>query len=132
MNINYLTLIKIIANIIYKNKRILIMAKESPFKSYNSFLKRKMFMSRILGIFSCMLAIASIVMLYFNAVSEWMCIIIIGYAMATVFSSNSFLQGIKIGNPWQRINMVCAIFFYIAVIGLIVYGFITGELTTQF
>lgn len=104
----------------------------SPAQNYAAFLRRKMIMSRIIGIFACLIAIAAIVLLYFRFVTEWLCIIVIGYAMATIFSNNSFLQGVKTGNPWQRINMMCAIFFYVAVIALIVYGFATGELATQF
>ena len=104
----------------------------SPIQSYGSYLKRKMIMTRILGIFACLIALGSIALMYYNLVSEWICIIAIGYAMATAFSSNSFLQGVKVGNPWQRINMVCAIFFYMAVLALIVYGFICGELSLNF
>ena len=104
----------------------------SQAQNYAAFLRRKMILSRLTGILSCIIAIAGIVLMYLGLVSEWMCIIVIGYAMAMIFTSNSFLQGIKIGNPWQRINMVCAIFFYIAVLALIIYGFIAGELVVQF
>lgn len=97
-----------------------------------SYLKRKMIVSRLTGIFACLIGLASIVLLYLKLLDEWMCIIIIGYAMATAFSSNSFLQGAKVGNPWQRLNFACAIFFYIVVVVLIVYGFISGELIIQF
>lgn len=101
-------------------------------QSHAQFLKRKMIMSRITGILACLIAIASMVLMYLKITSEWMCVIIICYSMALIFSSNSFLQNIKIGNPWQRINMACAIFFYIAVVALIVYGFISGDLSVQF
>ncbi len=104
----------------------------SPAKQYAAFLRRKMIMSRIVGIMACLLAIATMILMYFKMVSEWISIIVICYAMATIFSNNSFLQGIKTGNAWQRINMACAIFFYVAIIALIVYGFISGQLTTQF
>ena len=104
----------------------------SPAQNYAAFLKRKMIMSRIIGILACLMAIAAIILMYYKMVSEWMCTIVIGYAMATIFSNNSFLQGVKTGNPWQRINLICAVFFYIVVIGLIIYGFTTGQLSTQF
>jgi len=109
------------------------MNKLSPtMQTYSAFLRRKMILSRILGIFACLIAIASIVLMHLKFVSEWMCIIFISYAMATIFSNNSFLQGIKIGNPWQRINMISSIFFYLCVFALIIIGFIEGQLTLQF
>jgi hypothetical protein len=91
-------------------------------------------MSRTVGILSSLLGLASIVayFLKFEYVGEWMLMIIITYCMAAVFSSNSFLQDIKVGNPWQRINAICSIFFFICVIFLIVYGFISGQLSTWF
>jgi hypothetical protein len=107
-------------------------SNNSVFKNYNAFLRRKMIFARIMGILACGVAIASIVLMYYKLLSEWLCIIMIGYGMATAFSSNSFLQDIKIGNPWQRINMICAVFFYLVVFFLIIYGFVTGNLSTMF
>ncbi len=108
------------------------MTSNSPYKTYGAFLRRKMIFARIMGILACAIAIASIVLMYYKMLSEWLCVIMIGYGMATAFSSNSFLQDIKIGNPWQRINMACAVFFYFGVFFLIIYGFVTGNLSTQF
>lgn len=101
-------------------------------KQYGKYLCRRMMISRIMGIFACALGIASLILMYFGKVSEWMCIIVLTYAMATAFSSNSFLQNIKSANAWHRINTICSVIFYILAIVLIVYGFITGNLSTQF
>lgn len=109
------------------------MAKNtSVIANHSAYLKRRMIMSRVLGIMACIFALASIFLMYYKLISEWMCIITISYAMATAFTSNGFLQGIKVGNPWQRINMACAIFFYILVVGLVVLGFINGQLSFSF
>lgn len=99
---------------------------------YSKHLKHKMMMARILGIFACLIAIAGIVLKYFGILSDWLCIISIAYAMATIFTFNSSLQDIRIGNPWQRINAVCSLLLYAFVVFLIVYGFISGQLQTNF
>lgn len=104
----------------------------SPAQSHTAFLRRKMIMSRIIGIFSCLLALTAIILMYYKVASEWLCTIAIGYALATIFSNNSILQGAKTGNPWQRINLICAILFYIIVIALIILGFSNGALSTKF
>lgn len=99
---------------------------------YTKHLKHKMMMARILGIMACLVAIVGLVLKYFEIINEWMCIITISYAMGTIFAFNSNLQDIKVGNPWHRINAICAILFFAFVIFLIVYGFISGQLQTQF
>lgn len=120
----------------YKNIKISLkednMSYKNQIQQYNKYLCRRMMISRIIGILACMLGIASLILMYFGKVSEWMCIIMLTYAMATSFSSNSFLQNIKSANAWHRLNTVCSVIFYIFVIALIIYGFITGELSTQF
>lgn len=108
------------------------MKKNNAVANYSAFLKRKMISSRIMGILVCLLALASIVAYYFKFVNEWLCMIVLSYCIATIFISNSFLQDIKVGNPWQRINSIFAIFFFLVVIFLIVYGFVTGNLATKF
>jgi len=107
--------------------------KQKTFRqSQAAFYKRKMRMSRIAGILCCLLAIASIVVYYLKYMNEWLNIITIAYSIATVFVANSFLQDIKVGNPWQRVNAVCGILLYIFTAFLIAWGFITGQLVTQF
>lgn len=100
--------------------------------NYAKHLKHKMMMARLLGILACLVAIAGIVFKYLGIVSDWLCIISIAYSMATIFLFNSSLQDIRIGNPWQRINAICALLLYAFVIFLIVYGFTSGQLQTNF
>lgn len=100
--------------------------------NYAKHLKHKMMMARLLGILACLVAIAGIVLKYLGIVSDWLCIISIAYSMATIFLFNSSLQDIRIGNPWQRINAICALLLYAFVIFLIVYGFTSGQLQTNF
>ena len=108
------------------------MAKANPMKGYDKFLKRKMMLSRIVGIFCCLLAIGSVVTYYLKTINEWLSIITIAYCVATIFTANSFLQDIKVGNPWQRMNGFCSVIIYLLTAFLIVWGFVHGHLTTQF
>lgn len=101
-------------------------------QDYAGFLKRRMMMSRILGIFTCLLGIACIVLFYLKIVNDWMCLVVLAYCMANCFSLNSNLQGVKVGNPWQRVNSICAIILYLFVVFLISYGFASGEMSLQF
>lgn len=103
-----------------------------PMQNYTAFLKRKMITSRIMGMLSCFLIVACLVLMHLKLINSWMGVIGICYSMATIFSSNSFIQDIRTGNPWQRINTACAIFFYIGVVALIIYGFVAGEIGLQF
>ncbi len=95
-------------------------------------LRKKMISSRLTGILACIVALASIVVFYLKVINEWMCIIAIAYCLATIFTANSFIQDVKVGNPWQRINGICSILFYILVVFLIAYGFISKNLVLQF
>lgn len=105
---------------------------KSPMQAQAAFFKRKMIMSRIMGFLCCFIAIASIIVYYLKIIDEWMSVITISYCAATIFVVNSFLQDIKVGNPWQRVNGACAIILYLFTVFLIVYGFVTGGLTTRF
>lgn len=107
-------------------------AKSNPVKEYGSFLKRKMIMSRIVGILCCLLAIASIFTYYFKVINEWISLINISYSIATIFTANSFLQDIKVGTPWQRINGICSVLLYLFSVFLIVWGFVYGQLSLKF
>lgn len=97
-----------------------------------SYLKVKMMTRRIVGILACLVAIACVAIYYLRVINEWLCIIVIVYCLANIFSANSFLQDIKVGNPWHRINGITAIAFYIMVVALIAYGFISKQLVLQF
>lgn len=105
---------------------------QTPMQAQAGFYKRKMIMSRIIGIFCCLLAIGAIILYYLKPINEWVCLITISYCVATTFVANSFLQDIKVGNPWQRINGICAIIMYLFSVFLIVWGFVDGQLTLQF
>ena len=94
--------------------------------------RKKMRSSRIIGILSCLIALGSIVVYALGKLNPWLCIIVIAYGIASSFNSNSFLQDIKVGNPWQRINGFCSIFFYVVVVFLIAYGFATSQIQLQF
>ena len=98
-------------------------------QEYADYLKRKLMMSRVVGLIVCLLGIACIALYYVKIVNGWLCLITLAYCMANTFSLNSQLQGIKTGNPWQRINAICSIFFYLFVVFLISYGFASGELS---
>ena len=99
---------------------------------YTKHLKHKMMMARLLGILACLIAIGGIVLKYLGLLSDWLCIIAISYSMATIFTFNSSLQDIRVGNPWQRINAICSLLLYAIVIFLIEFGFTSGQLQTNF
>lgn len=101
-------------------------------KTQAAFYKRKMRMSRVAGILCCLVVIASLVAYYLKYMNQWLSIINISYCVATIFIANSFLQDIKVGNPWQRVNAACGILLYLFTGFLIVWGFMDGQLTTQF
>lgn len=108
-------------------------------EEFGKYLKRKMVMSRILGILGCLMGLLSLVLyalqranMISEVISDWLLLILLTYSMAIAFTFNSGLQGIKVGNPWQRINAFCAIFFYLLVVFLIAYGFASGNLNIGF
>ncbi len=98
----------------------------------SAYLRRKMMISRIFGIFACLVAITGLVLKLLEVIDEWLCLLLIVYSLGTIFSLNGNLQDIKVGNPWQRINFACAIFMYLFVVFIIIYGFCVGELTVNF
>ena len=111
------------------------MVKSSYQAQTAAYRLRKMKTSRVIGMLSCLLAFATIVIYYMDNVkfaNDWMCIISLTYCLGSVFNSNSFLQDMKVGNPWQRVNGIISIAFYILMGFLIVWGFITKELVLQF
>ncbi len=96
------------------------------------YLKKRMLISRIIGIFACLFSLTGIAVYYFNLINEWLCIIVIAYCLGNIFTSNSFIQDMKVGNPWHRVNGVCSIIFYILTVALIIYGFVSHNLSLQF
>lgn len=98
----------------------------------SAYLRRKMMISRIFGIFACLVAIAGLVLKLLEVIDEWLCLLLIVYSLGTIFSLNGNLQDIKVGNPWQRVNFACAILMYLFVVFIIIYGFCVGELTVNF
>lgn len=97
-------------------------------QGYNAFLKRKMMISRIFGIFACLVAITGLVLKFLNLVDDWLCLMMIVYSLGTIFALNGNLQDIKLGNPWQKINIFCSILMYLFVIFIIIYGFCTNQI----
>ena len=108
------------------------MKKEKVMNGLNAYLKRKMMFARILGILACLVALTGIVIRYLNLFNSWLCLILISYCLGIIFTFNSNLQNLRVGNPWQKINSFCAVIMYILVAFLIIYGFIEGILQTQF
>lgn len=96
------------------------------------YLKKRMLISRVIGILACILSLTGIVVYYLSLINEWLCIILIAYCLGNIFTSNSFIQDMKVGNPWHRVNGVCSIIFYILTVALIIYGFVTHNLSLQF
>lgn len=105
---------------------------KTPMQAQAAFYKRKMIMSRVIGVLCCLVAIGAIVIYYLKTINEWLSVITISYCAATVFVTNSFIQDIRVGNPWQRVNGFCAILLYMFTVFLMVWAFIHGHLTTQF
>lgn len=97
-----------------------------------SFMKRKMRLSRSLGLLCCLFAIACIILYYTKTINEWICLINIAYCAGTIFVANSFLQDIRVGNPWQRINGICGVLLYAFSVFLIIWGFKQGLLALKF
>ena len=100
---------------------------------YGKYLKRKMMMARIFGIAGCLLGLLCIVLyglqrggIIEEAINDWMLLVMLTYCMANAFTYNSGLQGAKSNNPWQRVNALSAIFFYLFVIFLLAYGIASG------
>lgn len=113
--------------------------KPYSIEEYGKYLKRKLMLSRILGIIGCLVGLVCLLVytlqkahIINDLISDWLLLIILTYTMAAAFTFNSGLQGIKVGNPWQRVNTICAIFFYFFVVFLIAYGFASGNLRIQF
>lgn len=108
-------------------------------EEFGKYLKRKMVISRICGIMGCLIGIISLVVYALQKaniigvlINDWMLLITLTYSMGVAFTFNSGLQGIKVGNPWQRINTIIAMFFYFFVVFLIAYGFASGNLVIKF
>ena len=97
---------------------------------YSKVLKKRLIVSRLIGILACLVGIACIVLFaYFHEQTnwQWLCLILMAYSLGTIFMQNCNLQAIKVGNPWQRVNGACAILMYILDIIILVYALSTGK-----
>ena len=106
--------------------------KKSVMQGISDYRLRRMIFSRLFGIGLCIACIVCLVAYYKEIFNEWLVMIILSFCMGTLFSLNSFIQDIKVGNPWQRVNGIVSVMFYLLVGFLIVYGFVSGELQLQF
>lgn len=106
--------------------------KLNPVQKEAKYLKKRMITQRMTGILTCLLALTSIGVYYYQLINGWMCVIVLAYCLGSVFTANSFIQDIKVGNPWSRVNSICSIAFYVLTVGLIIYGFVTKNLVLQF
>ena len=97
--------------------------------SYGAHLRKRLYRSRFQGFFFSLVAIAVLVMFFVKVISPWMVTIFIGYLLGTIFMNNITYQDIKVGSPWPKINAALSVVCYILAIGLMIYGFINGELS---
>lgn len=94
-------------------------------KDYSKVLKKRMIMARLIGILGCAVAITCIVLYaqhHDQTQWQWLCLILMTYSLGTIFLQNCNLQTIKVGNPWQRVNAVCAVLLYAVDVVLITYA----------
>lgn len=99
------------------------------FDAYSRTLKKRLVVSRLVGILACLVGIACIVLfaLYHKETQwQWLCLIMLAYSLGTIFMQNCNLQAIKNGNPWQRINGFCSLMLYALDIFILVYSLVKG------
>lgn len=97
---------------------------------YSRVLKRRMVLARFMGIMGCCVGIACIVLYaYFHNEEQWqwLCLTLMAYSLGTIFMQNCNLQAVKVGNPWQRVNGICAMLMYALDIAIITYALATGK-----
>lgn len=100
-------------------------------QGYSKSLKKRMIVSRLFGIFGCCVGIASIVLYSFYKETthwQWLCLIMMTYSLGMIFMQNCNLQAVKVGNPWQRVNGLCAILLFALDVMLITYALTTGKI----
>lgn len=96
---------------------------------YSKVLKKRMITARLVGILGCLIAITCIILYAYNHDQtqwQWICLILMTYSLGTIFLQNCNLQTIKVGNPWQRVNGICAILLYAVDVVIITYALCMG------
>lgn len=104
----------------------------APIKEFGRYMKTKMFFARIMGLIFCLVCAGALALLYFKIVDKWTIIVIITFAMACIFMSNSFLQTVKAGRGWQVFNLLLAFVCYAAVITFVTIGILEGTIKIGF
>ena len=97
--------------------------------SYKKLLKQKFTRARVYGTITSIWGIILVLLYFLSQLDKWLLIVMIGYSLGAIFMSNITYQDIKSGNPWPKINAALAILFYLVSIGLMIYGFVIGELS---
>lgn len=98
---------------------------------YAKVLKRRLITSRLIGILGCLIGLACIVLYaYFHGQTQWQwtCLVLLGYSLGTIFMQNCNLQAVKNGNPWERVNGICAILMFLLDIFILSYAMASGNL----
>ncbi|MBE7074197.1 MAG: hypothetical protein E7379_03815 [Clostridiales bacterium] len=110
-----------------ENKKV-----SGPVQEWGRYMKSKMRFARFMGFLFCLVVLGALALLYFEMLDRWTCMILLCFSMATIFMSNSYLQGIKVGKRWQVVNLILAFVFYIAVITLVTLAIVEGSLSLWF
>ena len=61
----------------------------NPIQKEAQYLKKKMITQRISGIITCLLALTSIGVYYFEIINGWMCVIVLAYCLGSVLDRKS-------------------------------------------
>lgn len=110
-----------------ENKKV-----SAPMQAWGKHMKGKMVFARLMGFISCLACVGALALLYFKLLDRWTCMVLISFAMATIFIANSYLQSVKTGRTWQVVNLVISFVFYAAVITFVTIGFVEGTITLWF
>ncbi|MCM1324883.1 MAG: hypothetical protein NC218_12280 [Acetobacter sp.] len=95
---------------------------------YEKQIKSRLNWARTNGLLTAAIGVTAIFLYFFKVVNPWFSVILLSYCMAMSFYQNSTYQELKVGRIYGIINLICAVFFLIATIGIIVYSFVTGEI----
>jgi len=83
-------------------------------------------MSRLTGLFvSCAIFIA-LLLYYFMQIDYMIMTLVILVLSGVNFTLNASIKSIKDVGVWSRVNALFSVIFFLAGIGLLVYGYITG------
>lgn len=100
-------------------------------QEYTKALKRRLVLSRLIGILGCLVGIACIIFYAFfrgDVQWQWLCLIMMVYSLGMIFMQNCNLQAVKVGNPWQRVNGICSILLFALDVSLITYALCVGKI----